>query len=109
MDKIMVNISLTKYLKDITKEWGETYITKTYGGQVYLSDEAPGELFKESGLNYIEFNDSDIYMRLPKEIHQHIDLKKGCSKNLKTVLAEIKKIEKEMSIKKTSNKNSLES
>ncbi|EQG31933.1 hypothetical protein QIO_3219 [Clostridioides difficile DA00129] len=47
MAKLIVSIPLTKYLKDITKEWGETYITKTYGGHVYLSDEAPGEVFKK--------------------------------------------------------------
>lgn len=32
MGKIMINIPLTKYLKEITKEWGETHITKTKGG-----------------------------------------------------------------------------
>ncbi|EIS9446344.1 TPA: hypothetical protein ACTWTN_001955 [Clostridioides difficile] len=99
MAKLIVSIPLTKYLKDITKEWGETYITKTYGGHVYLSDEAPGEVLKkEDDLNYIEFNDSDIVMRLPKEVHQHINLKKGCNKNLKDVLKEIKKIEEKTNI-----------
>ncbi|MBU3205149.1 hypothetical protein [Clostridium algidicarnis] len=107
MGKIMINIPLTKYLKEITKEWGETYITKTKGGQVWISDDAPGDISSEdtyyismfSGKeeyidkNYIEFNDSGMFMRLPKEISKNIIMEPGTYKKLKDVLKEIKIME----------------
>lgn len=94
MSKIIVQIPLSKYLREITKDWGKVYVTKTYGGQAYLSDEAPGEVYEEdkgtSKKNYIEFNDSNVWQRLPKEISKYIDLENGASKSLKQVLKEIK-------------------
>lgn len=96
MSKIIVQIPLTKYLREITKDWGEVFVTKTYGGQVWLSNEAPGDTFGGTeGPNYIEFNDSDVCIRLPNEVHQHIDLDKCTYKNLKEVLKEIKGKESE--------------
>ncbi|EPS49013.1 hypothetical protein HYH70_17875 [Clostridium botulinum] len=97
MAKVMVTISLTKYLMELTKQWGakeEIYITKTYGGQVWISVDAPGELFREERSNYIEFNDSDMFIKLPKEIHQHFNIKYGNHKTLKQILDEIKELEK---------------
>ncbi|AJD29682.1 hypothetical protein A0J52_09875 [Clostridium sporogenes] len=97
MAKIMITISLTKYLRELTKQWGpkeEIFITKTYGGQVWISVDAPGELFREEGANYIEFNDSDMFIKLPKEIHQHFNIKYGNHKTLKQILDEIKESEK---------------
>lgn len=90
MSVITIEIPLISYLKGITKDWGITYVTKTYGGQVWLSNEAPGELFIEEGKNYIEFNDSDVYMRLPKVAWKYIDIEKGSSEKLSKV---IKKLE----------------
>lgn len=92
MSKIIVQIPLTKYLRGITKGWGNVlFVTKTFGGQVWVSSDAPGETFEdEEDKNYIEFNDSDLYIRLPKEVHQYIKLDKGAHKNLKQVLKEIK-------------------
>ena len=86
MSKIMVQIPLTKYLREITKDWGPVFITKTNGGQVWMSNEAPGECFEG---NEIEFNDSDVYIRLPKEVHNHIDLEPESHKTLHQVLQEI--------------------
>lgn len=99
----MIEVSLTKYLRELAKGWGgadNVYVTKTYGGQVWLSDEAPGELFKSEGVNYIEFNDSCMFMRLPKEVYQHFELKAGHSKLLKDVLKEITEKEKSKSVEK---------
>lgn len=42
MSKITIELPLISYLKGLTKGWGTTFVTKTYGGQVWLSDEAPG-------------------------------------------------------------------
>lgn len=95
--KIEVEVSLIKYLKDLTKEWDDkVFVTKTYGGHVWISDEAPGEMFKEEGLNYIEFNDSGIYMRLSKELHQHFEIKKGKFKELKEIFEELEEQEKSL-------------
>lgn len=91
--KIIVKIPLTKYLKEITKGWLKPHVTKTYGGQVWISDENPGKCFADEGLNYIEFNESDIFYKLPKEVHQHIALEPGCHKPLAVVLKEIKQKE----------------
>lgn len=94
MDKrIIVKIPLTKYLKEITKNWPSPYVTKTYGGQVWVSDENPGKCFPDDDLNYVEFNESDIFYKLPKEVHQHIDLEPGCHKTLAMILKEIKQKE----------------
>lgn len=94
MPKIMVQIPLTKFLREITRDWGTPYLTKTYGGQVWLSDEAPGDCWKdEDNGNYIEFNESNFYIQLPKEIHQYIDLEPGDVKTIKQVLQEIKQKE----------------
>lgn len=90
MPKIMVQIPLTKYLRELTRDWGQVFITKSLGGQVWISNEAPGECFED---NEIEFNDSDVYIRLPKELHQHIDLELGNNKSLKQVLGEIRQKE----------------
>lgn len=88
-NQIIIKIPLTKYLRQIAKEWTTPYVTKTFGGHVYLSDEAPGECFTDD-LNYIEFNNSNVYFKLPKEVHQHIDLDPGSNKLLSVVLKEIK-------------------
>lgn len=94
MSKIIVKIPLTKYLREITRDWEKPWLTKTYGGQVWISDESPGDCFNcEDDHNYVEFNDSNIYVQLPKEIHQHITLEPGSSVTLKKVLEEIKQIE----------------
>ncbi|SCL87932.1 hypothetical protein [Sporanaerobacter sp. PP17-6a] len=99
MAKIIVQIPLSKYLREITKGWGKAYVTKTYGGQVWLSDHAPGEIYEEDKgtprKNYIEFNDSNVWQPLPKEVYQYIDLENGASKSLKQVLKEIKMKEDE--------------
>jgi hypothetical protein len=89
---IIVKIPLTKYLKAITRSWPSTYVTKTYGGQVWISDESPGECFRDD-LNYIEFNESCIFFKLPKEVHQYVDLDPGCHKSLAEILKEIKQKE----------------
>jgi len=89
---IIVKIPLTRYLKEITKEWPSPYITKTYGGTVWISDEDPGECFVDD-LNSIEFNKSCAYFRLPREVYQHIDLEPGCYKRLDLILKEIKQKE----------------
>lgn len=94
MSKIIVKIPLTKYLREITKEWEKPHVTKTYGGQVWISDEAPGDCFEdEDNGNYIEFNDSCVFVQLPKEIHQHIELEPGQAKPLSEVLKGIKQKE----------------
>ena len=100
MNKLMISIPLDKYLKDISKGWGETYLTKTKGGQLWISDEAPGDVSgaDEEDKNYIEFDDSGIYMRIPKSIADLIKIKKGTSKSLKEVLADIKDREKDLNI-----------
>lgn len=96
MSKIIVKIPLTKYLREITRDWETPYITKTYGGQVWISDQKPGDCFDcDDDRNYIEFNDSNVYVRLPKEVHQYIDLDPGCDKPLKQVLEEIRQKEAE--------------
>lgn len=107
MSKIMINISLTKHLSDYEKFYGECFITKTKGGQVYISNEAPGDIEDEGktisdswgnkykvGLNEIEFNDSDFYRKLPKEVHQYFDMEKGSFKSVKDIIKEIKNLEK---------------
>jgi hypothetical protein len=108
--KIMVQIPLTKYLRELTRMWGspdKIFITKTKGGQVWISNEAPGDIEGEDtyydspwtgkeeyiGKNEIDFSDSDIFMRLPKEIHKHFQIKYGSYKTLKEILADIKKKE----------------
>ena len=94
MSKIIIKIPLTKYLREITKDWKKPHLTKTFGGQVWLSDEAPGDCFDdENDRNYVEFNDSCVFVRLPKEVHQHIVLEVGCSKPLAEVLEDIKQLE----------------
>ncbi|EGW36494.1 hypothetical protein [Desulfosporosinus sp. OT] len=90
---IIIKIPLAKYLRQIAKDWITPYVTKTYGGQVWISDENPGKCFADEGLNYIEFNESDIFYKLPKEVHQHIDLETGCHKSLPVILKEIKQKE----------------
>lgn len=92
-NQIIVKIPLAKYLWEITKNWPKPYLTKTYGGQVWVSDENPGKCFADEDANYIEFNESDIFYKLPKEVYQHIDLDPGCHKPLALVLKEIKKKE----------------
>ena len=93
MSVITIALPLISYLKVITKDWGITYVTKTYGRQVWLSNEAPGELFIEEGKNYIEFNSSDVYMRLPKVTWKYINVEKGSSKKLSEIINDIKKLE----------------
>lgn len=92
MSKIIVKIPLTKYLREITKEWPSPFVTKTYSGQVWISDEDPGECFEDDP-GSIEFDKSCAYFKLPKEVHQYIDLDPGCHKSLKQVLVEIKQKE----------------
>lgn len=92
---IIIKIPLTKYLSQIAKDWTTPYVTKTFGGQVWLSDENPGQCFADEKPNYIEFNDSSVFFRLPKEVHQHIGLDPGCHKTLAVVLNEIKQRELE--------------
>ncbi|HWQ42800.1 MAG TPA: hypothetical protein VN456_12300 [Desulfosporosinus sp.] len=84
---IIIKIPLIKYLKEITKNWPAPYVTKTYGGQVWISDEDPGECFRDD-LNSIEFDKSCAFFRLPKEVHQYIDLEPGCHKTLTEILKE---------------------
>ena len=91
---IIIHIPLKRYLREITKDWGtpnEVYVSMTMGGQVWLSAEAPASLIEEydGNKNYIEFNDSGIWTRIPKEAWSHINLKPGESKDLKTVLQEL--------------------
>ncbi|NFH74187.1 hypothetical protein FDA25_16790 [Clostridium botulinum] len=107
MPKVMISIPLTKYLREFQKFYGDCFITKTKGGQVYISNESPGDIEDEGktitfydgekykvGLNEVEFNDSDFYQRLPKEIHQHFNMKNGSIKSVKDLINEIKKLEK---------------
>lgn len=93
MSVITIELPLISYLKGLTKDWGITYVTKTYGGQVWLSNEAPGELFEDEDKNYIEFNDSDVYMRLPKVTWKYIEIEKGSREKLSKVINDIKKLE----------------
>lgn len=107
MAKIIIEIPLTTYLRSITKGWETPYLTKTKGGQVWLSDEAPGDIEGEDTYytsrftgkkeyidkNYIEFDDSCMFVRIPKEISNHIDMDPGTFKKLSDVLKEIKKKE----------------
>jgi hypothetical protein len=88
----MITIPLSKYLKDLSKGWGETFLTKTNGGQLWISDDAPGDISgaDEEDKNYIEFDDSGIYMRIPQEIAKLIDIDKGTSKKLNDFLRELK-------------------
>jgi hypothetical protein len=99
----MIQIPLTKYLRSFQKTYGKIFFTKTKAGQLWISNEAQGDIEGEdtdcAGMfgktehldkNYIEFNDSDFFMRLPKEISQYIDLKPGAAKSLKEVLQDIK-------------------
>jgi hypothetical protein len=109
MPKIMISIPLTKYLKEITKGWSKlekVFLTKTKGGLLYISDEAPGDIegedtdytspawlggeTKHLDKNYIEFDDVGAYMKLPKDISQLIDMEPGTIKTLKEVLKDIK-------------------
>ena len=95
-DDVVITIPLKRYLKDLTSEWGtpeEVFVNKTIGGQIWISSEAPADLIEEydGNKNYIEFNDSGIYLRLPKESWPYIRLKPGQSKDLKTVLLELKR------------------
>lgn len=88
----IVKIPLTKYLREITREWPSPYVTKTYGGRVWISDEDPGQCFADD-LNSIEFDKSCVYFRLPQEVYQHIELAPGCNKPLAVILKEIKQKE----------------
>lgn len=104
MPKIMIQIPLAKYLRGFQKAYGNIFFTKTKGGQLWISNEAPGDISNEDkqwmngityetgycDINYIEFNDSNFIMRMPKEIAQYIDLKPETSKSLKEVLKDIK-------------------
>ncbi|MHB8124672.1 MAG: hypothetical protein ACYDEJ_03345 [Desulfitobacteriaceae bacterium] len=90
--QIIIKISLVKYLKAITKDLSSAYVTKTYGGHVWISDKGPGECFRDD-LNYIEFNESCMFFRISKEVHQHINLEPGCHKSLALILKEIKQKE----------------
>lgn len=94
--KIIVKIPLVSYLKTMSREYENPYLTKTYGGQIWISDQAPGEAFEDEGKNYIEFNDSFIYMRLPKETWEHIKIEKGTNKKLSSVIKDIQKLEKQL-------------
>lgn len=110
---IMVEISLLEYLRDIEKKYGPCYVTVTKGGKVYVSDEAPGDISDEDTFiktsftlereyidkDYIEFDQSDFYMKLSKEIASYINVAKGSSNTLKNVIADIKKQEKELNEK----------
>lgn len=106
----MLQIPLIKYLKDIARTYGGAkymYVTKTMGGRVWLSNEAPGDtegegtyytniITKEKeyiSKNYIEFNDSDFSMRLPRDVYQQFDLKPGSYKRLDKILKELKEKE----------------
>lgn len=80
------------------------------GGQLWLSNGAPGDISDEDShyesfvtheekyidKNYIEFNDSDIFMRIPKEISKLIYVEPGTFKKVKDVIKEIKEKEKNM-------------
>jgi len=97
--KIMIQIPLIKYLKEITKDWGKSeqiFVTKTYGGWVIISDEEPPTLDKAEGPNHYEFDNCMAWMKLPREIHEHIDLKRGENKTLDKVLYELDEKEKNL-------------
>jgi len=99
MGKVMINIPLTKYLSELTREFGgirKCYITKTKGGQVWLSSDAPGDISEEDNgkfKNEIDFSDSDFYMRLPKYVHEHFNIKNGEIRSLEEIIKDIKKLE----------------
>lgn len=104
MSKIMITMSLSSYLKSISKGWGEIFLTKTKGGQLWISSDAPGDIEGEGayykslitgkkeyiGKNEIDFSYSDIFMRIPKEIAKHIEMDPGAFKKLEDVLKDIK-------------------
>jgi hypothetical protein len=93
--KIILQMPLTKYLKDIARTYGGTkymFITKTKGGQVWISAECPGDISGEDSTdrNDIDFSDSGFFMRLSRDIHQYFELKAGSFKRLDEILKEIK-------------------
>ena len=95
--KIIIQIPLIKYLKEVTRDWGgreQIFLTKTYGGQVIMSAEEPAQLDKSLGVNHYEFDDCGIYMKITKEMHQFIDLKAGQNKTLDKILEELAEKEK---------------
>lgn len=101
MAKVMINIPLTKYLSELTREFGgikNCYITKTKGRQVWLSTDAPGDISGEDNgefKNEIDFSDSDFYIRLPRYVHENFNIRNGEIKSLEEVVKEIKKSERE--------------
>ncbi len=101
MGKVMINIPLTKYLSELTREFGgirKCYITKTKGGQVWLSSDAPGDISGEDNgefKNEIDFSDSDFYMRLPRYVYINFNIKNGEIMSLEKIVKDIKKLEKE--------------
>lgn len=101
MGKVMINIPLTKYLSELTREFGgikKCYITKTKGGQVWLSSDAPGDISEEDSgefKNEIDFSDSDFYMKLPRYVYINFNIKNGEIKSLEEIVKDIKKLEKE--------------
>ncbi|MEY7998635.1 hypothetical protein AB8U03_00215 [Clostridium sp. Mt-5] len=97
MSKIVLQIPLTKYLRDIARTYGGAkymYVTKTKGGQVWISAEAPGDISGEDSTNRNDIDFDGFYMRLPKDIHQYFELKAGSFKRLDEILKEIKEKEK---------------
>jgi len=100
MAKVMINIPPTKYLSELTREFGgikNCYITKTKGGQVWLSSDAPGDISGEDNgfKNEIDFSDSDFFIRLSKYVHESFSIKNGEIKSLEEIIKDIKKLEKE--------------
>lgn len=97
MGQIMFQIPLTKYLRDIARTYGGVkymFVTKTMGGQVYLSAEAPGDISEENAEYKNDIDFEGFYMRLPKDIYQYFELKSHSYKRLDEILKEIKEKEK---------------
>lgn len=91
MSKIMINISLTKYLK-LQSEYfgGDAVLTKVHRGKVYMSESAPW-IDKKDPSNY-DFD--DIPIPIQKAFSKYIDLKVGETKKVSQVIKEIKEKEK---------------
>jgi hypothetical protein len=101
MAKILISMPLTSFIRKTTREWEKPYLTKTLGGQLWLSDEAPGDVLYEcdDDKNCIEFNDSCIFYRIPKEIAKVLDnvikMKPMSYMTVREALAKIMRYEKE--------------
>ncbi|WP_446897459.1 hypothetical protein ACSVC9_10575 [Clostridium sp. LBM24168] len=97
MSQIILQIPLIKYLRNIARTYGGAkymFVTKTMGGQVYLSAEAPGDISGENEEYKNEIGFEGFYMRLSKDIYQYFELKSHSHRRLDEILKEIKEKEK---------------